>query len=129
VFARFLGLQYKVIYKKGSDNVAADAMSWCSHSDVLAVVLSVQHSWLSDEVTGYDSDLLAALALLSQLALQPDSWPPYTFVQGIIRYKGCIWLGTNKQVQAQVLQALHASPIEGHSGALVTYTRIKQLFF
>jgi hypothetical protein len=47
----------------------------------------------------------------------------------VIRYKGRIWLGNNKPVQFKVLHALHASPVGGHSGAPVTYTRIKQLFF
>lgn len=79
----------------------------------------VQHSWLEEVIAGYDSDP-AALSLLTQLAVQPDSWPPYTLVQGVIRYKGRIWLGINKTVQSQVLQALHSSPIGAHSGAPVT---------
>ena len=69
-------------------------------------------------VDGYDSNP-AALALLSQLAIQHDARPPYTLVQGVIRYKGRIWLGGNRSVQAKVLQALHASPIGGHSRHLL----------
>lgn len=68
VFARLLGLQYKVLYRKGSDNGAADALSRRTHTDVLMVVSKVQHDWLYEVVTGYESDP-AALALLSQLAL------------------------------------------------------------
>ena len=41
VFAHLLGLQYKVIYRKGSDNGAADALSRRSHTDVLAAVSAV----------------------------------------------------------------------------------------
>jgi hypothetical protein len=80
-------LQYKVVYKKGSDNAAADALSRRNHSDVLATVSAVQHDWLSEVVAGYDSNP-AAMALLSQLTVQPDARPPYTLVQGVIRYKG-----------------------------------------
>ena len=87
VFSRLLGLQYKVVYHKGSDNVAADALSRRSHSDVLAAVSTIQHHWLSDVVVGYESDP-DAIDLLSQLAAQPDARPPYTLVQGVIRYKG-----------------------------------------
>lgn len=128
VFTCLLGLQYKVVYRKGSDNVAADALSCRTHSDVLAAVSAVQHNWLSDVVSGYDS-YPVALNLLSRLAVQLDSRPPYTLVQGVIRYKGRIWLGSNQLVQDQVLHALHASPVGGHSGAPITYARVKQMFF
>ena len=39
-----------------------------------------------------------------------------------------IWLGNNKELQLQIMSALHASPAGGHSGFPVTYRRIKQLF-
>jgi hypothetical protein len=64
VFARLLGLQYKVIYRKGSENGAANALSRRSHPDVLMAVSAVQHDWLSNVVAGYDSDPTAT-ALLS----------------------------------------------------------------
>lgn len=80
-------------------------------------------------VDGYNSDP-EAVTLLSQLAVQPDARPPFSLVQGVIRYKGRIWLGANKKpVQSQILLALHASPIGCHSGAPVTYSWIKRLFF
>lgn len=128
VFARLLGLQYKIIYKKGADNATADALSHRSHLDILHALSSVQHSWLAAVVDGYNSDPVA-VTLLSQLAVQPDARPPFSLVQGVIRYKGRIWLGANKPVQSQILLALHASPIGCHSGAPVTYSRIKRLFF
>jgi hypothetical protein len=84
-----------VVYKKGSENAVADALSRRNHGDVLAAISAVQHNWLSDVVTGYDSDL-AAQALLTQVALHPDAQPPFTLVQSVIRYKGRIWLGSNK---------------------------------
>jgi hypothetical protein len=79
--------------------------------------------------------LLAMTPILRQRPYCP-SWclsltpvHPTLFVQGVFHYKGRIWLGNNKPVQSKVLHALHASTVGGHSAALVTYTRIKQLFF
>jgi hypothetical protein len=75
VFSKLLGLQYKILYRKGSDNTAADALSRQSHSEQLLALSSVKHQWLDAVVQGYKSDR-AALDLLSCLAADPQSAPP-----------------------------------------------------
>jgi hypothetical protein len=80
-------------------------------------------------VQGYEQDdsaqqLLSQLAVTSQIANSD-----FTLKDGVIRYKGRIWLGTNVQLQNKVISALHDSALGGHSGAPVTYRRIKQLFY
>ena len=79
-------------------------------------------------VRGYSSDL-AAMTLLSQLAANLESHPPFSLVQGVIRYKKRLWLGSNKPMQLKIMMALHSSPLGGHSGAPATYSKIKALFF
>lgn len=66
--------------------------------------------------------------LLQDLAVAPQSRPPYTLQSGLIRYNGRIWVGDNKQLQSRIIAALHSSAIGGHSGFLVTPSRIKKLF-
>ena len=66
--------------------------------------------------------------LLSKLVVDPSAVPHFSLQEGIIRYKKRIWLGSNKDLQAQILSALHDTPSGGHSGFPVTYRRIKQLF-
>jgi hypothetical protein len=97
VFTRLLGLQYKILYRKGSENTAADALSRRAHDSVAYAVSSMHPAWLQAVVDGYRNDPVAA-SLLSQLALKPDTRPPYTLIQGVLRYKGRIWLGTNRPV-------------------------------
>lgn len=64
---------------------------------------------------------------LAQLSLQsPIS--DYSLVDGIIKYKNSIWVGTNQLAQRHILQALHSSAIGGHSGVNATYQRVKALF-
>ena len=46
MFAKLLGLQYKIIYKKGADNGAANALSRRGHSQQPYAISSVTHSWL-----------------------------------------------------------------------------------
>jgi hypothetical protein len=63
-------------------------------------------------VLSYQADP-EAMKLLSQLATQPDSIPQYSLVQGVIHYKGRVWLGSSKAIQQQVLTTFHASPMGG----------------
>ena len=83
--------------------------------------------WLSEVVASYAKDP-AATSLLQQLAVNPEAHPPYSLSGGVIRYKGRIWLGSNKNIQLRVISALHNSALGGHSGFPVTHSRIKQPF-
>jgi hypothetical protein len=48
--------------------------------------------------------------------------------EGVIKYKGKVWVGHDASMQLKILQSLHSSPVGGHSGFSVTYKRIKELF-
>jgi hypothetical protein len=58
----------------------------------------------------------------------PQALPNFTLMDGVLRYKKRIWLGHNTVLHQQVLQAVHASAMGGHSGFPVTYSKMKQLF-
>lgn len=53
---------------------------------------------------------------------------PFTMQEGLIQYKGRIWIGNNILVQQQLLQELHAGAIGGHSWVQATYNRVIRLF-
>lgn len=93
-----MGLQYKIMYKKGIDNGAAGALSRRRHPEQILAISSVKHQWLEAVVHSYQADPTAT-KLLSQLATQPDSLPQYSMTQGVIRYRGRIWLGSSKALQ------------------------------
>lgn len=93
---KLLGLQYKLQYKKGLDNKAADELSRCPQTDpmqicALSVVVPL---WLNEVQEGYKTDP-ATEQLLTQVLLSPDRYPHYTLQQGVLRYKGRIWVGSN----------------------------------
>lgn len=46
----------------------------------------------------------------------------------MLRYKNRIWVGTDIDLQRQLISAFHDSPVGGHSGFPVTYRRIVSLF-
>jgi hypothetical protein len=128
VFCKLMGLCYRVHYRRGLENGAADALSRHGPPAELLPISSPTHDWLHELVQWYDTDS-EAQTLLSQLVLDSSTRPPFEIHQGIIRYKGCIWLGSNTHLQQQVIAALHESPVGGHSGVPVTFQKIHKLFY
>jgi hypothetical protein len=128
VFTKLLGLQYKVIYKKGTNNRVAAALSRRNHPELsLQLISSVRPKWLSSVQASYDV-VPHATKLISKLSLKANSIPNYTYKDGLLRDKSRIWIGQDPALQSQLIQALHNSVVGGHSGAHVTYRRLKNIF-
>jgi hypothetical protein len=124
---KLMGLNYRIIYKKGIDNKVADALSRVP-SDTsydIAALSVIKPLWLQDIQSSYTDTL--SLKLLSALSVSSPQGL-YTLHDGLIRYKGRLWIGTHIPLQTKILSALHSSAIGGHSGFEVTYKRVKQLF-
>jgi len=121
-----MDLQYKIMYKKGATNAAADAVSRCPQSGSVLAISTCNPAWQENLIQGYLEDS-EAQQLLTELAVLSPNSKGYSLVDGLIRYQGKIWLGNNTLAQ-HVLQALHSSGIGGHSGFHATYHRIRHLF-
>lgn len=91
------------------------------------LALSVlQQSWLHDLADKYNSYPDTA-PILQALSLKSPSGP-YQITQGIIRYHSRIVVPATSEFPLKIFTALHATPIGGHSGFLVTYHKIKKQF-
>lgn len=125
---KMMGLHYRVEYKKGILNGAADALSRCTNSaSEIFTVTQVQPVWFDQVVASYVGDSFVQNKL-QQLAVSPSAVPHYTLTAGILRYDNRIWVGCDLAMQHQIISAFHDSPAGGHSGFPVTYRRIKSLF-
>lgn len=122
-----MDLQFKIVYKKGINNLAADALSRCPDSPALLAISSCTPAWQECLIRGYEEDA-DAKALLTELAVSSTNDKGYSLLNGVIRFHGRIWVGNNKLAQQHVIQALHSSGLGGHSGIQATYHRIKALF-
>lgn len=125
---KLMGLQYTVQYKKGIHNGAADALS---RKPVLAspllTVTVLKPLWLDRVAASYVGDEFVQQKI-QRLAVDTTADSSYTFQDGLLRYKGRIWVGGDNELQNTIISAFHDSPVGGHSGFPVTYRRIIALF-
>jgi hypothetical protein len=120
-------LKFKVHYRKGKENLAADALSRVGHLMAIQAVSEVHPIWMQEVLNSYETDVQAQ-GLLLQLSVSSPSASGYSLHQGLIRYKGKVWIAQNSALQTKIIAAMHASPIGGHSGATPTYHRVKRFF-
>jgi hypothetical protein len=126
-FLKLMGLRYEIQYKKGSSSLAANALSRQSPPDHILAISLATPAWMDNLQAGYADDPQCK-QLLAELSINPQNYKGFSLQNGIIRYKGSIWVGINPTAQHHILLALHSSGTGGHSGQLATYQRIKQLF-
>jgi hypothetical protein len=125
-FLKLLGFQYNIIYKKGKESSAADALSRQHHAAEVQAISVSKPRWLEIIVEYYATDP-EAKQLLTELSISHENDRGYQLKDGLIRYKGKIWLGSHKEAHEAVMLALHNSGIGGHSGMKATYHKIKSL--
>ena len=129
VFTKLLGLQYRIVYRKGSENKVADALSRRPHPDMeVSAISCCQPTWILSIIDAYQQDATAQ-QLLQRLSIAKDPDDLFTLHEGVIRHKGRIWLPANSGLQQQIITEMHATPLGGHSGIPITLRKLKQLFF
>jgi hypothetical protein len=126
-FVKLMGLQYKLVYRKDNKNYAADVLSRLPADHELYAISLCRPHRLKSIVEGYTADARDT-TLLRELNIIGSNSHGYNLQNVLIRYKGRLWLGNNKEAHQAILLSLHISGIGGHSAFLGTYQRIKALF-
>lgn len=53
---KLVDLQFSIIYKKGINNAAADALSWCPVAETIFALSACSPSWVENLILGYEED-------------------------------------------------------------------------
>jgi hypothetical protein len=124
---KLMGLQFKIIYQKGKENLAADALSRVAPMMTIQACSEVIPLWVQEIVNSYATDIRAQ-ELLAQLAISSPNEQGYSLQEGIIRVGSQIWVGHNSALRTRLINVFHSFVLGGHSGTQTTYYRIKKLF-
>ena len=124
---RLMGLHFKVVYRRGKENLVADALSRVGHLMSIQSISVATPQWIQEVLNSYHTDPVAH-TLLQSLAITSPNDKGYSLENGVIKYKQHTWVGQNSALRTKVIAALHASPIGGHSGIQSTYYKVKHLF-
>jgi hypothetical protein len=122
--AKLLGYDFEIIYKPGSLNRGADALSRVSGEGELCQLHS-RILWQEEEVLKQE---VARDSLLQHIVkdLQQDelSRPGYKMKQGVLLYEDRLVLSKNSELIPKMLEEFHITPQGGHSGFYRTYRRL-----
>lgn len=125
---KLAGLQFKLQYKKGTDNKVADALSRVGHAFELSAISGGTPIWLQEVINSYATDVNAQ-HLLTELAVVSPNAQGFSLHNGLIYKHQQVWVGNNSALQTRIIAAFHASAVGGHSGIQATYQRVKKLFY
>ncbi|WOG86400.1 hypothetical protein DCAR_0205603 [Daucus carota subsp. sativus] len=116
---------------KGKDNVVADALSRLHEGETVGKVWEMtvlQNGWVTEILDSYMGDSTVT-DIISGIALKQPQYSDFSFTNGLLKYKGCLYVGNGTSVKQNILWELHDSPIRGHSGQDATFKRISQFFY
>ena len=115
-----LGYNYTVEYKKGKENLVADALSRVKHKLCSMFTSSAIPTWITEVGQSYTADTKCN-DLIQQLIVLPTSVPHYTFAKGLLRCKSKIYIDSHTDLRDKIISSLHSSELGGHSGEKSTY--------
>lgn len=125
--SKLLGFNYIIEYKRGTENQAADALSKRDTDGELTQITSMQPLWMQEVIQSYEGDELAQEAIL-ECTLRPLDVSYFHYLDGILKYKGRIYVGDSGDLRTSIIVMIHTSSIGGHSGIQNTYQRVSTTF-
>jgi hypothetical protein len=124
---KLLEFDFTIEYKKGKENLVADALSR-KYNKFFSISVA-KPMWIKEVLESYGNDKKITSLLEEFLITPPPTGSHYSIKAGILRYKGKIMVGSNTQLRQKLIEALHSSVVGGHSGMRASYQRVKQIFY
>ncbi|GJR54517.1 putative mitochondrial protein [Tanacetum coccineum] len=127
---KLLGYNYEIVYKKGSENVVADALSRMDSSgEFLQISVSFVSSGVWDKVKDSWKNDLDTQNLIKSLEHHSYKGNKYSWTGEILKRKGKVVVGNDPELRKELVQHFHDEAIGGHSGAHVTMKKLGSLFY
>lgn len=128
--SKLQGYDYSIQYKVGKSNVVADALSRVSNNTTgQFLVLSMPNFVFLEQLCKSLNDSHEFLSLPHDIQHDPGTHTDYKIHQGLILYKGKLWLDSNNPVKHLLLEEFHTTPLGGHVGVSKTLRRLQVNFY
>lgn len=122
---KLIGYDYEILYKKGSENVVADALSRVqSGAELSQISVNTLSSVLYEEIKQAWTSDPELQALILQLQADTSSTKHYLWTNGQLLRKGKLVIGSDEELRKKILAYFHSSPDGGHSGMKATMQRM-----
>lgn len=93
--AKLVGYDFTIVYKKGSENEVADALSHVTSQEVATCPISCITSDLYQQIRRTWQEDPKIQELIKQLTQDPASHPSYSWIHEQLRKKGRLMVGQN----------------------------------
>ena len=124
-----MGFDYVIAYTRGVDNRVADALSRQFKGEAsIAGMSALQTSWMAEIQHSWEGDTLVQ-QLITKLIAGSGEMVDYSYVNGMLRYKGKLYVGSHGDLRSKIIHELHHNGVGGHYGMRGTMKRIAQFFF
>lgn len=127
--AKLLGYEYTIQYKAGATNVVADTLSRLPPPAGKLMILSVPQLDFMTEIRQSLEASHEFKLMVTSIQSNPSQYPDHSICNGLILYKGRIWLNSDNPCISSLLMEYHASPLGGHLGIAKTTHRVESNFF
>ncbi|KAF5784342.1 putative nucleotidyltransferase, Ribonuclease H [Helianthus annuus] len=126
--SKLMGYKYEIHYKKGIENVTADALSRVESATIFNLVLStfdplllsrIKDSWSQDSV----------IQAVIQKLIKGETVHHYSWDQQLLKRKQKLVVGYDQQLRQELIKVCHATAMGGHSGVHATHQRLKGMFY
>lgn len=109
------------------ENKAADALSRRDEVAEMQQLTVIQPMWVVEVIKSYEQDN-EAQDIMAGCTLRPHDVSLYTYGDGLIKYKGKIYIGKSTDLRIQLIEFMHASSMGGHSGIQGSFKKLQQVF-
>ena len=107
-----MGFDYEIEYRKGKDNLVADALSRVSHELGALTISSISTSIMEDIKKTWDTNQNLQ-QLIADLTKDASSHPNYSWVDNTLIRKGKVVVGQTPNLQNQLISLYHDSAVGG----------------
>jgi len=127
--SKLLGYTYEIMYKLGSANRVADALSRLDESLPQMMWLTVPQCELVTKIQEIYSSNSTLKHLYQQVLRCPEEYPGFKVVKGILLCHDKIFIPYQSPLKQVLLDEFHATPMAGHAGIHRTYGQLSDNFY